>query len=373
MRLRRNARLGNPIHRQHRGLRLEPLESRTLLSATPTDDSFRLSIFVDDANEPGAVQVEIPADVGVATDDSTQALFTVDDSGEIYLDSSSGQQLGDFFDIWRDNAGVAGNKTDAVLTEDQLLGNIEEGEKTVQMFVNGQVSTEFEDYAIQDGDEIVLIYTDNPVVSLNTNYGPIVIELYADDTPITVNNFLNYVNDDDYVDSFFHRSVSDFIIQGGGFTTSSTTFTDTDQFTEVPTDDQIENEPGISNLRGTIAMAKLGGYPDSATSQFFVNLNDDNAGGTAQLDTQNEGFTVFGQVLDMTTVDEIADLTIAAASSIDSTISSSDASLYGSLPLGTDNQLAVVESLEGQGVISGVKYLDEDRDGQYDDRRTTSC
>ena len=343
---------------------MEPLESRTLLSASPTDDSFRLAIFAD------STEVAIPAEVGVKTDDSTESLFTLDTSGEVYLKSPNGNELGDFFDIWQNSAGVAGNKADAILTEDQLLDNIEAGKKTVQMFVNGQVSTEYEDYDIQDGDQIVLVYGDNPVLSLNTNYGPIVVELFADETPKTVANFLDYVNDDDYLNSFFHRSVDGFVIQGGGFRTNSTTFTDTDQFSDVPydanVDGTVDNEPGISNLRGTIAMAKLGGYPNSATNQYFVNLTNNHATSGAKLDTQNGGFTVFGQVLDMTTADKIADLTITAASSIDTTISDSDASLYGSLPLGTNNELAVVQSLVGQGTLSGVKYLDENKDGTYD-------
>jgi len=336
---------------------LEPLESRTLLSATPTDDSFRLAIFAD------STEVEIPADLGVAANNSTQSLFTVDDSGEVYLDSSGGQKLGDLFDIWQNNAGLAGNRADAILTEDQLLSHIEDGTKTVQMFVNGQVSTAFEDYVVQDDDQIVLVYGDNPVVSLNTNYGPIVVELFADESPITVNNFLNYVNDGDYVNSFFHRSVENFIIQAGGFKTNTTTFTDTDQFSDVPADAQIQNEPGLHNVRGTIAMAKLDGLPNSATNQFFVNLKDN----SSNLDNQNGGFTVFGQVLDMTTSDTIADLPITAASTIDTTISTSDASLYSSLPLGTGNQLVVIQSVTGQGEISGKKFLDENGDGTYDD------
>ena len=339
---------------------MEPLESRTLLSASPTDDSFRLAIFAN------GDEVAIPAEVGVKTDDSTESLFTLDNSGEVYLKSPNGNELGDFFDVWQNKAGKAGNKADAILTEDQLLANTEAGKKTVQMFVNGQVSTEFEDYDIQDGDQIVLVYGDNPVLSLNTNYGPIVVELFADATPKTVANFLNYVNDDDYLNSFFHRSVDGFVIQGGGFTTNSTTFTDTDQFSDVPTDAAVQNESGISNLRGTIAMAKLGGYPNSATSQYFVNLTDNHATTGAQLDTENGGYTVFGQILDMTTVDKIADLTITRADSIDTTISSNDASLYKELPLGTGNKLAVVQSLTGQGTLSGVKYLDENKDGTYD-------
>ena len=97
-----------------------------------------------------------------------------------------------------------------------------------------------------------------------------------------------------------------------------------------------------------------------------MNLTDDHATTGASLDTQNGGFTVFGQVLDMTTADEIADLTITSASTIDTTITSNDASLYSALPLGTGNQLAVVQSLSGQGSVSGIKYLDENKDGNYD-------
>ncbi len=353
MSVRRNPRLANLLSRRSRSLRLEPLECRTLLSATPTDDSFQLAIYTESS------EVEIPAEVGVQSDDSTESLFTVDDSGEIYMDSTSDLTLGDFFDIWQNNAGEAGNQADAVLAEDQLMGYVENGESTVQMFVNGQVSTEFDEYVVQDGDEIVLVYGDNPVVSLNTNYGPIVIELYAEDTPGTVENFLNYVNDGDYLNSIFHRSVEDFVIQGGGYTTPSTTLTAVSQFDDVPEDDPITNEPGLSNVRGTIAMAKLSGDVDSATSQFFVNLSDDNV----FLDSEDYGeFTVFGQILDMTTVDEISNLTI----------DTSNSSPFGELPLGEDgegetNQLVVVQSITGQGEISGVKYLDADADGEYDD------
>ncbi len=352
MSVRRNQRLGRFLHRRNRSLRLEPLESRTLLSATATDDSFRLVIFAE------STELEIPAEVGVQSDDSTESMFTLDDSGEICLDASDKLTLGDFFDIWQNSAGLAGNNTDAVLSEDQLLSYVEEGKSTVQMFVNGEVSTELADYTVQDGDEIVLVYGNNPVVSLNTNYGPIVIELFEADTPGTVENFLNYVNDGDYDYSFFHRLDADFVLQGGGYTTPSTTFTAVTQFDDVAADDAITNEPGISNLRGSIAMAKLSGDVDSATSQFFVNLSDDNA----FLDTEDYGeFTVFGQVLDMTTVDEIAAL------SVDTT----NDSPFAELPLGDDTdgdatQLVVITSIAGQGEISGIKYVDADGDGQHD-------
>ncbi|MHB8897921.1 MAG: Ig-like domain-containing protein, partial [Thermoguttaceae bacterium] len=353
---RRIQRLRNLFRRQTRGLRLEPLESRTLLSASPTDNSFRLAVFAN------STEVDIPAQVGVAANDSTQSLFTLNSSGEVYLKTAANQTLGDFFDIWRTNAGLAGNKADAFFDDNQLMANVETGVKTVQMFVNGQVSTAYDDYAVKDGDQIVLVYGDNPVVALKTNYGPIVIELYADETPLTVANFLKYVNDGDYANTFFHRSVDNFVIQAGGFKTGSTTFTDTDQFTDVPADAAIQNEYGISNLRGTVAMAKTAGDPNSATNQFFVNLGDN----SSNLNNQNGGFTVFGQVLDMATVDVIADLPIKAANTIDTTISSSDASLYSALPLGANNQLAVVQTLDGQGQISGRKYLDANRNGNYD-------
>ncbi len=352
---RRNQSLRNLLHRRPRGLRLEPLESRTLLSASPTDDSFRLAIFANSA------EVDIPAQVGVQPDDSTESQFTLDASGKIYLKGTGSHKLGDFFDVWQNDAGLAGNNANAILSEDQLMSNLETGRKTVQMFVNGQVSTEFEDYDVEDGDEIVLVYGDNPVLSLNTNYGPIVVELFADETPITVNNFLKYVNDGDYINSFFHRSVDDFVIQAGGFKTNSTTFTDTDQFTDVPTDAAIQNEYEISNTRGTLAMAKSPSGPNTATSQFFVNLANN-----TNLNTQNGGFTVFGQILDMATADEIANLPIKTAASIDTTISAADADLYKELPLGTGNQLVVMQSITGQGEISGKKYLDENKDGTYD-------
>jgi peptidyl-prolyl cis-trans isomerase A (cyclophilin A) len=115
--------------------------------------------------------------------------------------------------------------------------------------------------------------------------------LFDEVAPGTVENFLNYVNDGDYEDSFVHRSVPGFVIQGGGFTF------DAGQAPPIPTDPPIENEFKLSNIRGTIAMAKLGGDPDSATSQWFINLAD-NSDSLDGDDGQGGGFfTVFGQVI----------------------------------------------------------------------------
>jgi peptidyl-prolyl cis-trans isomerase A (cyclophilin A) len=125
------------------------------------------------------------------------------------------------------------------------------------------------------------------VVTMETTMGNINIELFDSVAPLTVANFLNYVQDGDYVNSFIHRSLPGFVIQGGGFTF------DNSLFAIVPPDAPIVNEFSLSNVRGTFAMAKPGGDPDSATSQWFFNLADN----SANLDFQNGGFTVFGQVL----------------------------------------------------------------------------
>ena len=142
------------------------------------------------------------------------------------------------------------------------------------------------------------------IVQMETSLGNIDIELFNSEAPITVANFMNYVNDGDYVNSFFHRSIPGFILQGGGFRYDA----NIPAYSTVPTDAPIVNEfdPLRSNVRGTLAMAKLGGNPDSATSQWFFNLGDN----SANLDSQNGGFTVFGQVLGngMDIIDAIAAL-----------------------------------------------------------------
>jgi cyclophilin family peptidyl-prolyl cis-trans isomerase len=121
----------------------------------------------------------------------------------------------------------------------------------------------------------------------------------------TVENFLNYVKDGDYDQSIIHRSVPGFIIQGGGFAVTDS------QVVELPADDPVVNEFSAerSNLPGTIALAKLGNDPDSGTNQWFFNLGDN----SANLDQQNGGFTVFGQVLNaenLAPIEAIANLAI---------------------------------------------------------------
>jgi cyclophilin family peptidyl-prolyl cis-trans isomerase len=123
----------------------------------------------------------------------------------------------------------------------------------------------------------------------NTTLGTIPVLLTPSTTPKTVANFENYVGKGAYTNSIVHRSVPGFVWQAGGYQLSSTP-----SITQTPTDSPVQNEFGASNVRGTIAMAKLGNDPNSATSQFFFNESDSNA---ANLDNQNGGFTVFGRVV----------------------------------------------------------------------------
>ncbi|WP_304906205.1 peptidylprolyl isomerase [Nitrosomonas sp.] len=131
----------------------------------------------------------------------------------------------------------------------------------------------------------------NPVACFNTNMGQFCIELFETQTPITSANFLNYIDSEAYKNGIFHRSVPGFVIQGGGF--KIVDGTDEKTLAQVNTFPPITNEFKISNTRGTVAMAKLSGNPNSATSQWFVNLADN----SLNLDNQNGGFTVFGRVI----------------------------------------------------------------------------
>lgn len=139
----------------------------------------------------------------------------------------------------------------------------------------------------------------NPTVIMYTNYGSIELELFADKAPKSVENFIAYVQSGHYENTLFHRVIPNFMIQGGGF--------DTD-FRQKPTNDPIINEAdnGLSNTRGTLAMARTMS-PHSATAQFFINVQDnlflDHQG---TYSGQAWGYAVFGQVTNgMDVVDTI--------------------------------------------------------------------
>lgn len=144
------------------------------------------------------------------------------------------------------------------------------------------------------------------VVLVKTSLGNFEVNLFDQSTPATVTNFLNYVKAGSYNGTFIHRSEPGFVLQGGGFKYSGN---NTTPFTAIPQQAPVRNEPKWSNVRATIAMAKVSGDANSATNQWFINLAD-NSGGNPQLDLQNAGFTVFGQVTGngMEIVDAIATL-----------------------------------------------------------------
>ncbi|MCH9021614.1 MAG: peptidylprolyl isomerase, partial [Planctomycetes bacterium] len=149
------------------------------------------------------------------------------------------------------------------------------------------------------------VQADRTVVRVKTNFGDIIIELFVDESPITVENFLDYANGDFYDGLIFHRVIENFVIQAGAYDPNlyvANPNNDPDffrnplwirdpNFFHTP-NDSITNESsnGISNLRGTIAMALVGGNPNSATSQFFINLSNANAF------LENQQFTVFVRV-----------------------------------------------------------------------------
>jgi peptidyl-prolyl cis-trans isomerase A (cyclophilin A) len=135
----------------------------------------------------------------------------------------------------------------------------------------------------------------NTEVVFSTNKGDITIELYADKAPITVKNFLAYVDEGFFNDTIFHRVIPNFMVQGGGFTKD---------MKQKPTKAPIKNEAdnGLRNSRGTLAMARTS-VVDSATGQFFINLVDNSF-----LDNgvRDFGYAVFGKVVSgMDVVDKI--------------------------------------------------------------------
>jgi peptidyl-prolyl cis-trans isomerase A (cyclophilin A) len=139
------------------------------------------------------------------------------------------------------------------------------------------------------------------------NMGTIDFLYYPETAPATVANFKGYISRGDFVNTFIHRSIPGFVLQGGGYKAE----TGTPSITRQP---PVVNEPEISNTRGTVAMAKSGGDPNSATSEFFISLADN----AANLNNQNEGFTVFARVpaAGMGVADIIAALPIRSYSSL---------------------------------------------------------
>lgn len=134
------------------------------------------------------------------------------------------------------------------------------------------------------------------LIQCKTPVGNMVFELFDAEKPITVQNFLRYIREGRYTNMFSHRLIPGFVMQAGGFAVTNVAGVGPD-FMDIPDFGQITNEFGVgpkySNIKGTLAMAKLPTSPNTASSEWFINLADN----ASNLDNQNGGFTVFGKVV----------------------------------------------------------------------------
>lgn len=181
------------------------------------------------------------------------------------------------------------------------------------------------------------------IVEIRTSLGDIQVNLFDDTTPETVANFLTYVDSGAFASTVVHRSASGFIVQAGGFQYTGPV---TGAFTldKVAAGSAVVNEPKLSNVRGTIAMAKIENQPNSATSEWFINL----ANNSANLDRQNGGFSVFGQVIGdgMDVIDAIAALNRLSAGGPFSNLpirSYTQADVSNNVPITDDNLVVITD------------------------------
>ena len=180
-----------------------------------------------------------------------------------------------------------------------------------------------------------------PQVTLETNFGDIVIELFDANAPITVANFLAYVNSGFYDGLIFHRVIPDFMIQGGGFDPN---------LTRMPTADPIilESDNGLLNIRGTVAMARTSA-PNSATSGFFINQDPNNSRSYLNYNEPNQvyGYCVFGRVIsDMNVVDAIA--------AIETEDYAGPTNDMNDVPTGPNSPVMIYKASERVGVLGDI-------------------
>jgi cyclophilin family peptidyl-prolyl cis-trans isomerase len=181
---------------------------------------------------------------------------------------------------------------------------------------------------------------------VQTSLGEFVIELDAEQAPITVDNFITYVEDDFYDGTVFHRVIPGFVVQGGGLTPN---------LVEKETRPPIVNESfnGLSNVRGTVAMARTEA-PDSATSQFFVNLVDNTA---LDATATQAGYAVFGRVIEgMDVIDRIA------------TVQTEERDGFTDVPV----EDAVIENIELIELLAGCPELTPEGETYVETRRFTA-
>jgi cyclophilin family peptidyl-prolyl cis-trans isomerase len=153
------------------------------------------------------------------------------------------------------------------------------------------------------------IVDNNTTVSIQTSSGPINLNLFDKTTPRTVANFVDYIENGAYTNGIFNRLAlnqdgTPFVLQGGAYQFLPNAPQGSNTLQAITTLPPIQNEPGVSNVKGTIAMAKSPGDPNSATSQFFFNLGNN----SSNLDQQNGGFTAFGELADQASFNTLTTL-----------------------------------------------------------------
>ncbi|QDV83740.1 Ig-like domain-containing protein [Planctomycetes bacterium TBK1r] len=372
--------------------RLEALESRRLLNADngphPNDPTYDLNSFEISANLSIYVdsqQVTIPASSG---DPSTGEadIHVHDNSGAVHIHPQTPLtdfvQLGDFFDSWDANP-APGSPSTIELSNTQLFGNFVDSSNRLQMFVNGiEVEGEFAEYQIHDNDNIVLVYGSNPVVSFDTNAGSIPLELLADEAPIAVDNFLDYVNGGadgrGYDGTILHRSVPDLAILGGGFRPTSLTTTELlnirgplrfgpNNFSRfIPELDGITSERGPGDRSNTYGTLSGVASRNGLTSGFLFNTADN-----AHLD--DRGFTVFavalgtatpdGQPVANSTLNEIVGFTTV---DVDRSNDNGGDTLFpdfDEVPYTPAGELVAIQAVSGNGTVRGQVFADQNQDG----------
>lgn len=279
-----NRRQNNPV-KQAKECSIEQLETRTFLSLTTVT-----SVVADNR---GLVQITLsnPVPSNVI---NTQSV-TVYRAGKDKIFGTADDKKVPITVSWKRsakritiNANLPANTVYRVRLNASLISD-ENGQKLDGEFSgtfpsgNGVAGGNFEMRTKSDTSS-------TPYARMTTTEGTITLKLFRSQKPISVANFLSYANAGYYDNIFWTRSIPNFVIQGGSLRVNSSNVVE-----EIPVGAPIVNEFTtngiISNTRGTMAFAKLGGNPNSATNQFFMNLSDN----SSNLDTQNGGFTVFAK------------------------------------------------------------------------------
>ena len=260
----------------------EPLEQRLLLSANCPVINQAV------ADNRGQIVLEVNRDLNAATvNQSSVQVFTA--GADLLMGTADDVLVARTITYDATNRTITINADTA--TDQRYRLRLD---SSVITALNGRhLDGEFNGATIASGDgveggdyELFTRRSLSTIARMTTVSGIIDVRLFTDRTPLSVINFLNYANRGDWDGTFFHRSVANFVIQSGGFRAAP-------GFANIPEDPPVLNEPGISNIRGTIAMAKRAGDPNSATSEWFFNLGDN----SANLDNQNGGFTAFGEII----------------------------------------------------------------------------